>query len=80
MYNSRESLEGRFGPQAALDSGMRTTRKLALERHTIAKLTPADLQVIEGGVSGAAINPTGGDTRGPWLSAKWYAQKWTIVK
>ena len=54
--------------------------KLALTRHTIAHLAPADLQAIAGGVTGAAVNPTGGDTRGPWLTAKWYAQKWTIVK
>jgi hypothetical protein len=55
-----------------------TTKKLEINKLTIRKLTNDEVGGAVGGITGAVLNPTGGDTRGVTLSAKWYAAKWTI--
>ncbi len=56
-----------------------SSNKLALKKLTIRKLTTDEQELVVGGLpGGVAVNPTGGDTKGVWYAAKWYANKFTI--
>jgi hypothetical protein len=70
-----------YGPPFALWFAMSTnnkTKKLQFKPHTIRTLTREEMSGAVGGITGAVLNPTGGDSRGITLSIKWYAAKWTI--